>query len=447
MDKNIVQAEPYLKSNIVPDAQRYPKSPCFRWCGEPYALWRNLLSPLVLQKTTFKVAVTKESPILPENQFLSPRRDGAGHHLCLDRWHLPIKQIRNPARQWSFSADRWVEAISLCQQFAAFFKANGCPVHPSHQQGSRQPAFTNVLPTQTAHKLAVRYRFIRVDNLRQEYRRGQGRIQSAQTWRPFLSSFILLRSAYQRLLAWFIKAWRCLHSRRLPGIFQRMPWENTSLHISPARAGRCRIFRPQIHRIHRRKEHWLHGCGQDDPGHSAQSHGPALSTFPQGLGGSRIRIYAYELENSAPFYRYSPVVAGKRFQPIAIIHTTALCLPGLCHQFAFGPGEHLVFLPGPGGHRSAYQRAQRKLRVGQNTNEFFFGQSNLFLFAVIRVQSHQLVQKNVLAERISKLNITDNSHRTTGAPRSFGQTGQSAYSQFTQQLHLQEIFGGYYSQN
>src|SRR3989338_1555271 len=112
MDKNIIQAEPYLKSNIVPDAQRYPKSPCFRRCDEPYALWWNLLSPLVLQKTAFKMAVAKESPVFPEIQFLSSRRDGAGHHLCLDRGHLPIKQIRNPARQWSFSTNRWFKTIS-----------------------------------------------------------------------------------------------------------------------------------------------------------------------------------------------------------------------------------------------------------------------------------------------------------------------------------------------
>ena len=447
MDKNIVQAEPYLKSSIVPDAKRYPKSSYLRRCDEPYALWRDILNPLVLQKTAFKVVIAKESSIFSENQLLSPRRDGAGNHLCLNRGHLPVKQNGNHARQRSFSTNCWLSAISLCQQFKTFFKTHGCAMYPSHQQGSRQPAFKNVLSAQTTHKPTVRYRFIRIDHLRQEYRRSQSRIQSAQTRRPFLSSLVLLRSAYQRLLAWCIEARGCLHSRRLPGIFQRMPWKNTTLHISPARAGRFRILRSRIHRIPRREEYRIRRSGQDDPCHSAQSRGPALSIFPQGLGGSRIRVYAYELEKTSPFYCYSPAVTGKRFQPIAIIHATALCLPGLCHQFAFGPSEHLVFLPGQGGHRSAYQRAQRKLRLGQNTHKFFFGQSNLFLPIVIRVQSRQLVQKNMFAERISELNITDNSHRTVSVARPFSQTRQPACSQSAQQLYLQEKFRGYYSQN
>src|SRR5271167_2005732 len=98
MNKKSLQAEPYLKSNIVPDATRYQKTSHIRRCDEPHALWRSLLNSLVLPKTAFKMAVAKEGFICPEDNCLSSGGDDSGDYLRPDSGYLSVKQIRNPSR-------------------------------------------------------------------------------------------------------------------------------------------------------------------------------------------------------------------------------------------------------------------------------------------------------------------------------------------------------------
>jgi len=204
------RAEPVLIVRFVPNAKRYKKITYFRRRIQPNTLRRNPFDSCILQKTKDKVAFAKESFLPSTLQLLSSYRANPGHYLCNNCWYLPFKQDQNLTRQQLLPANNWLKEFSLCQQPETLPEASRFQNNSWHQQGAR-PIEVKDVSSQTSHKPLIRSRFFRPYHLWKVHRRGQSRLQPSQKGQTFLSSLALFRVTYKRLLAWGLKAWRCLY--------------------------------------------------------------------------------------------------------------------------------------------------------------------------------------------------------------------------------------------
>ena len=442
-----VYAEPVLIGRIVCNAKRYKKYPNFRRRTQFNPLWWNLPNSLILQKTETELAFAKSNSIPSRIQTLSPRRINLSHYLCLDCWYSPFEQDQNSSRQWRLPTNNWLKNISIFKQFETFFKTSRPKSHSEYQQRSRSSKVKDVLSAQTSHQPSIRFRLIRSYHLRQAYRRCRKRLQPWQKRCPFLSSLTVLRISLKRLLAWGLKARKCLHFRWVIGISKRMPCQTSSIYLSHQSPSRFWFFRSQIYRASRRQRDWLCHCRQVDPYYPTETQWVALSQIQKRLGSRRFPLRAQGLEEATPHCNNTPPKTRKRFRTTNPFHFKTLLLSSLRNQSSFGSRKCLVFLSWPCLHRSNYQRAQRELRLGENTNQQLSGQSGLLFSSPFCLQYRQLVQANLFAQKISTCVSRNYSKRHISSTSKISQIRKQEYTQAAKGIYSQAGVGIYYAQN
>lgn len=440
-------AEPVLIGRIVCNAKRYKKYPNFRRRTQFNPLWWNLPNSLILQKTETELAFAKSNSIPSRIQTLSPRRANLSHYLCLDCWYSPFEQDQNSSRQWRLPTNNWTKNISIFKQPETFFKTSYPKSHSEYQQRSRSSKVKDVLSAQTSNQPSIRFRLIRSYHLRQAYRRRRKRLQPWQKRRSFLSSSTLLRVSLKRLLAWGLKARKCLHFRWVIGISKRMPCQTPSIYLSHQSPSRFWVFRPQIYRASRRQRDWLCHCRQVDPYYQTETGRVAVSQIQKRLGSRRFPLHTQGLEEPTPHCNNTPSNARKRFRTTNPFHFKTLFLSSFHNQSSFGSRKCLVFLPRPCLHRSNHQRTQRELRLGENTNQQLFGQSGLLFSSPFRLQYRQLVQAKLFAEKISTCDTTNYSDRHFSFTSKISQIRKQKHTQAAKGIYSQAGAGTYYAQN
>ena len=104
----------------------------------------------------------------------------------------------------------------------------------------------------------------------------------------------------------------------------------------------------------------------------------------------------------------------------------------------------LVFLSAQGSDRGHYQGTERKLRLGQDSNQQFSSQSVLFPSPAVCLQSRQLVQEDLSASKISECNLRDYSDGILSPSRKIGQNRSSEFTQIIFSVSFQGNLGPYY---
>lgn len=249
-----VFAEPVLIVRFVQHAKRYKKIIYFRRRIQPNALWRHPLNPCILQKSQTQVAFANLCEVSSTFQPLSSCRANLGHYLCNNCWHLPLEQDQNLTRQQLLPADNRLKEFSLCQQLEALPEAGRFQGNSGYQQGAR-PAKSEDISSQTPHKPLVRPGFFRSYHLWKVHRRSQSGLQPSQKGQAFLPSPALFRIPHKRLLAWGLKAWRCLYCIWLCRVLERMSCQASTSSLPHTLKSRLGLLRPQVHRTSKtRKE-------------------------------------------------------------------------------------------------------------------------------------------------------------------------------------------------
>ena len=440
-------AEPYLKSNIVPDAKRNQNFTYLYWRTQCHSLWRDLSCSSVLQEAETQMAFAEKGSFSSTFQPLSSRRINPGHHLCFDCWYSSFKQDQDSSRQWCFPTDCRVEKLSLLQQFKTFLKKSQPQNNPGYQQGSRLLKAKDVLSSQASHQSSLRFRFFGSYPLRQVYRRSRDRLQPPQKRSSFLSSFTLLRISLQRFLAWYLKTRKCLHLHWFGRVLKNMFRQTSSVSLSYSPASRLWFLRSQVHRTPRRSKYWLLYCSQDDSSYQEQSMGSSLSPVQERLGSGRVSLSTVSLEETTPFCGDSPTFTRKRLRTTHPLYFKALCLSSFCNQSPFESRKGLVFLQTPSNHRSPYQGTQRELCSWPNPNQQLPCQSGLFFFTPFRLQHRQLVQETLPTTEISECCFRDYSDRVLSIAREISKNRQPQHTQITSRIYLQTNIGTHYSEN
>ena len=99
--------------------------------------------------------------------------------------------------------------------------------------------------------------------------------------------------------------------------------------------------------------------------------------------------------------------------------------------------KDLVFLSAQGRYRGHHQGAERKLCLGQDSNQQFPSQPVLFPSFGVCLQYCQLVQKTLPATKISACYLRDDSNRILGIASQIGQNRPPEYTQITWRVYLQ----------
>src|SRR3990167_2268893 len=447
IDDKSDHAEPSLIGNIVCNAKRYKKFTCFSRRMQLNSLWWNLSNPLVLQKTEVEVVSTKSNPFSTFIQTLPSCRFNFSHYLCLNSRRSPFKQDKNTSRQWCLPTNCWIKILPILKQSKTLSKEHQSKNYSKYQQGSRLLKVKNVLSTSTSYQSSVRFRFNSSDPLWQIHRRGKSRLQSSQERASFLSPFTLFRITLKRLLAWCFKTRQRLYIRRWSRVSTSMSCKGPSLCLSYQSPSRFRVLRPRIYRAFRRQMYRLCHCRQDDQNYKEQTRGAALPQVQKRLGSSRILLYSISLEATPPICSPPPHTTRKRFRATDPFHYERLRLSSTCNQSAFKTRKYLVFLPGSGSDRKHYQRTQRELCLGKNSDQQLFSQSGIFLSPSFCLQYRQLVQANLFASEIPACYTTNYTDRTLSFAGKISQIRKQKCAQVTGRVYFQTGAEPYYTQN
>ena len=170
----------------------------------------------------------------------------------------------------------------------------------------------------------------------------------------------------------------------------------------------------------------------------------SLLPVQEKLGSSRVFLQPFPVEETSSFCSNPPPPPRERFRTTDAFHPEALHLSGLCNQSPSQSRRDLVFLSAKGIDRSHYPGAERKLCLGQDSNQQFPGQPVLFSSPAIRLQSRQLVQETLPTSKISEGNLRDHSDRIFSPPGKIGQDATPESSQITQRVYLQTDPGSYH---
>lgn len=442
-----VHAEPSLKVRFVRYAKRNKKHTNFRRTNESYPLWRNRFDSTVLQKAETQVASAKPSKIFSSFQPVSSYRTYLSHYLCLNCWHTTFDQNKNPSGQWVLSTSHWPQKLSLCQQLASFPETSESQNYSKYYQGSGLFATKDVSVLCSQNKLSFRSRLFCTYRLWQIYRRSQSGLQSRQKRKKVLSSLILFRSQFQRLLAQYSKTWEYRFFNRSSRIFQQLFKQASSLYLSYPSPSRCWFLQSQTYRTSRGEKYWLRNCCQNYQANQMAIGRPALSQIQKRLGSSRIPLHAPQLEKASQIYSYPQTNSRKRFRPINSFHHETIFLSSLCNQSPSKAGKCLVFLSGPGTHRKIHQRIKREFYSGQNSHQQLPGKSILFPFTPSCLRYSQLVQEDMPAAKISQCYPRDYPYRIFSNTSKVSENRQQEYAQTAIRIYSRTSFRKHYAEN
>lgn len=442
----ILFAEPSPMGNIVQRAKRYKKITYFRRRTQPNSLRWNLSNSCILQKSQAQVAFAILREVYSTLQPLSSYRVNLGHCLCNNCRYLPFEQDQDFTGQQFLPANNRLKEFSLCQQSETLPETNRPQSNSGYQQGARSAEVKDV-PSQTPHKPLIRPRFFRPYHLWKVHRRSQSRLQSSQKRQAFLPSLTLFRIPHKRLLAWSLKAWRCLYRNWSSRVLERVPCQDPILYLPHKPKRRFRFLRSQIYRASRRGKGWLCRGSQNHLSHKKTPGRPTLSQVQERLGSSRVLLQTLEMEKSSSLCSDTQTATRERCRTAYTFHPNPLCLSGLCNQPSYETSKHLVLLQRPSHYRANYQRTQGRLHFSQDSHKQLSGQSGLFLSTAFRLQYSQLVQENLFIPKIPECYLTDYSHRVFSFASKIGQVTSQECAQIAGRIYLQANIGTDYAQN
>ena len=403
--------ETILPVYFASDDKRAKQTTNNRRRREPYTLWRNLSNSTVLQKTANQETSAKKINIPAAFWSLSSNGPNYSNYLCHNSWDKPIKQDKDTATKRCISENSRDQKLPVRKQPAKISETLRSKDCGWYQQNSRPVAVENVLSSASPYKHPIRFRFNSSNNLRQTDRRSQSWLQSRQKGKAFLSSIGLLRVLHQRLLAWGSKTGRRLYRCWCSGILARVSPKSSALYLPYQSTCGFRILRPQVYRAFRREKCRLCHSSETDRWHKEKTSWSTLSPVQERLVSCRISVYANEMEESPSLYCDSQETSEQAARTADLVYPGTVFLPNICYQSSIGGSQYLVFLQRPSYYRNTYQRTQTRFLFNQDTNEQFFGKSNLFYFALAGLQYSQLVQTSLPAGAIEKLNIGHNPYR------------------------------------
>ena len=400
----------YLTETILPvyfvsNDKRTKQTTNNRRRRESHTLWWNLSNTAVLQKTANQETFAKEINLSPTFRSLSSNGLNYGHYLCHNCWHQPVEQDKDLTTERCVSENTWAQKLSVRKQPAEVSETFRFKDHSWSQQNSRPVAVENVLSSSATDKYFIRPRFNSSNCLWQINRGSQSWLQSWQKRQKVLSPLSLFRVLHQRLLAWDLETRGCLYCCRRSGISKGMSPESSALYLPYQSARRFRIFRPQIHRTFRRKEHRLCARSQTDRRHKEKALRLALSPIQERLVSRQIPVHTYEMEESASLYCDSQETSKQATRTTNFVYSGTVLLSSIRYQPAIRGPQHLVFLQRSRGYRNSYQRTKTRFLFNQDTNEQLFGKSNVFFFTSSCLQYRQLVQTPLFTGTIKKCNF------------------------------------------
>jgi hypothetical protein len=183
-------------------------------------------------------------------------------------------------------------------------------------------------------------------------------------------------------------------------------------------------------------------CGPDYEKDKNQNNEQQTS-LPERRPRKRVRrIYdsIEHLAEGAPINSYAGTVAGQRhgIQTIESLEVQKLYVSGICHQSSVNAEKGMVYLLPQSSYRTGNQGTQKRFYHQQNTNRTLPGQSDIFPFTVIGLQSGQLVYTFMSAKTISFMDIADTTFKSLGITGENGKRWQQKHSPASGKLRVPE---------
>lgn len=106
------------------------------------------------------------------------------------------------------------------------------------------------------------------------------------------------------------------------------------------------------------------------------------------------------MEEGLSFYRDPTAGSRGAVGTVDVVFFGEIQLSGDRHESPDQSAQRLEVLQRSGGDRVDHQRAEGGLPSGQNSDEAFCGQRSVFSSTAVRLQSDQLVQEVLSAEKV-----------------------------------------------
>ena len=159
---------------------------------------------------------------------------------------------------------------------------------------------------------------------------------------------------------------------------------------------------------------------------------------------SRVFLPTFPVEEAPSFCSHPSPPSPKRLRTTNSLYPEAFCLSGLCNQSPSKSRKDLVFLSAQGSDRGHHPGAERKLCLGQDSNQQFPSQLILFLSSAVCLQYCQLVQKTLPTTEIPACYLRDDSNGILGIASKIGQNRPPEYTQITFRVYLPTNPGSHY---
>ena len=233
----------------------------------------------------------------------------------------------------------------------------------------------------------------------------QSRLQSQKARPPILPSAPVLRSPLARILAWISASWKCRQQHRRGSVSKNMFGQGSSPYgpIANPVSGRFGLLRKKSHRVLRFRRMRLCDRGQRIPDH--QDPRPRMS-FPeasQWLGSRRVCVQTRPLEKSSSVCRGQTADSrrSRRSPAVDAFQRSKICLSRLGYEPENSSLASLEILRQTGHDRKEYTRASLRLSSRENSYGGLGGQCGFLSDSSLGLQPCALVQKALLAPRIS----------------------------------------------
>ena len=217
-----------------------------------------------------------------------------------------------------------------------------------------------------------------------------------------LPSASVLQRYDQRLLAWRAPSRQCTYSSRDHRSFGCILCQSAAIREKRFYPRRQRVFRSQDHRISGIEEGFLCHRGKT---HKAYQEKALRSVLPGACiryRDCRVHVSRQGGTQRVSVHRDPSTHPGRPNGSAYPFLNGQVQLSGHCDQYQINAHAPLAVLQWTGLSRAAYQRTQRRLSVGENSDETLRGQRSIFPHSPVFIQPDQLVQAVVSAAGVSE---------------------------------------------
>src|SRR3990172_9191644 len=392
----------YLKVRLRINAKTYTATRyCFVYRRNAHPLWRHLSSAAFLQTSQTAQTITASCFLPSAQQPLQYRRRAAIVDLSDRSWIRPDRSNAFLETERCIPISYRPSRLPQCNNVATILAADGSAITAKTQEVPRQTAFSNDSQAPSAHANHLRYGLHRSRPLRQT---GDGidRLQPQEEGQAVLPPASVLQRHYQGLLARRTSSRQCTYCCGDYRTFGSVFCQSAALREAHFHPRSQRVFRSQDRRIHRVEESFLCHCGTAYKADKEKALRPVLSCTFIRHRDRRVHVSHQGGAQRVSVHRDPTAHPGRSNGSAFTFLNGQVQLSGHRDQYeAYAPSP-LAVLQWPGLGRASYQRTQRRLSPGKDPDETLCSQRSLFSHSLVFVQSHQLVQAAVFAERLSK---------------------------------------------